>query len=78
MKILSRGQQVKDVFSIALVVFFSIVTFVGLELLGHGSTSVFAIAAATFGLIGTFVSLGVAIVLVLGSNEGHSELSAKT
>ena len=63
----------KDAFSVALIAFFSIVTLIGLELLGHGSTSAYAIAAAALGMIGTTVSLGVAIVLVLGGNERYSE-----
>lgn len=57
----------KDLFSAVLLVFFLAVTLYGLFSLGKDNSSSLAGAATAIGMVGTLLSLVVAVVLVLGN-----------
>jgi small neutral amino acid transporter SnatA (MarC family) len=67
---LGREQKVKDVFAVALLLFFLIVTLAGLYMLNHGNRSTLATALSAVGITGGVLSLAVAVSLILSGDEG--------
>lgn len=65
---MENKQRLKDLLSVALLILFSVITFVGIYMLDSGAKSTIAIAATTGGIIGVLLSLVVAVILIL-SNE---------
>ncbi len=62
-------QKVKDVFAVALLVFFLTVMFIGLYSLEHNHSSSIALDASVVGIVGAVVSLFVAVPLILSDAE---------
>jgi len=62
-------QKANDVLAVAMLVFFLSVMFVGLYSLGKMHSSTIALDASVVGIIGTIVSLFVAVSLILSESE---------